>query len=165
MSTVSFTVYGIPIPQGSMKAFTPPGFHRPIVTSDNKKLKPWRNDVACAAVSMMTAQKFTRCGRAVPIAIEVTFFFSRPQSVKKSIEFKTTQPDIDKLLRALLDALTGIIYEDDSQVADVRMRKLFDSPARAEVVVREIETFPLLAGDPPGTRIKPQAIRDEDLPF
>lgn len=37
----------------------------------------------------------------------------------------TKKPDIDKLLRALLDAMTGIVWADDSQVAFVVVNKVY----------------------------------------
>jgi crossover junction endodeoxyribonuclease RusA len=56
------------------------------------------------------------------------FFFERPERAKSSL--KTTKPDIDKLQRAALDALTGVLFEDDSQVVSVICTKDFGSPAR-----------------------------------
>ncbi|MCR4339570.1 MAG: RusA family crossover junction endodeoxyribonuclease [Gemmatimonadaceae bacterium] len=38
-------------------------------------------------------------------------------------EWPTTKPDADKLTRALLDALTGVAYVDDSQVVHLGIRK------------------------------------------
>ena len=37
----------------------------------------------------------------------------------------TKKPDVDKLLRAVLDALTGIVWVDDSQVAFATANKTF----------------------------------------
>ncbi len=39
---IEFTVYGVPIPQGSTKAFVPKGWTRPVVTHDSARTKPWR---------------------------------------------------------------------------------------------------------------------------
>jgi len=164
MSSLIFTVYGTPVPQGSMKAFIPPGFSRPIITSDNEKLKPWRNEVAGCALVEMKRNKFERCGRRVPIVIEVTFFF-HPTKDRRMVH-KTTKPDIDKLLRAMLDALTGIVFEDDAQVTDCILRKRFDSPARVEITINDD-----LASDqgflalPPSVPMMPRAIKGKDVPF
>lgn len=37
--------------------------------------------------------------------------------------FPTKKPDLDKTLRAIKDALTGIVYVDDSQVVVVTIAK------------------------------------------
>ena len=131
----SFTIFGVPQPQGSMRAFIPKSWHRPILTSDNSKLKPWRQELAQTALVTMRecgAQK-AKCG--VPVSIALTFYFEKPKSQRKSALHKTTKPDLDKLLRAVLDALTGIAYEDDAQVCECRVAKAFGSPARLEVNV------------------------------
>ena len=38
-------------------------------------------------------------------------------------DFVLTKPDIDNALKTVLDALNGVVYEDDKQVADVQMQK------------------------------------------
>lgn len=126
---LTFTVYGKPEPQGSTRAFVVKG--RPIITSDNKKLKPWRQQVALTAQAVMDGNVYLQ--DAAPIGVSVAFYFDRPKSVKAAA--KTTKPDIDKLLRGILDALTGIVFADDSQVIRCAATKQFDSPARAEISV------------------------------
>lgn len=65
----------------------------------------------------------------IPIALQVCFFFRRPEGhygtganavhLKKSApHFKTTKPDVSKLIRCLEDALTGKLWVDDKQVCD-----------------------------------------------
>ena len=76
--------------------------------------------------------------RAVPISISLTFVFEKPRSERKNALHKTTKPDLDKLLRATLDALTGIAYVDDSQVTECRVAKMFGLPARLEIQVRTL---------------------------
>ena len=50
----------------------------------------------------------------------------RPKSTpKRNVRpAHTKTPDIDKLLRAALDALTGVVWRDDAQVAEVSVRKM-----------------------------------------
>jgi Holliday junction resolvase RusA-like endonuclease len=131
----SFTIFGVPQPQGSMKAFLPHGWTRPVVTTDNSKLKPWRQELAQTAMITMRECGAQLAARGVPIAIELSFVFERPQSAKRTAQHKTTKPDLDKLIRAALDGFTGIIFEDDGQVSQCIATKVFGSPARLEVHV------------------------------
>lgn len=131
----SFTIFGVPQPQGSTRAFIPKGWERPIITSDNSKLKPWRQELAQTAMVAMRGCGAKMAARGVPISISLTFYFERPKSEKKSAIHKVTKPDLDKLLRAVLDGLTGIVYADDGQVCVAECRKLFGSPARLEIQV------------------------------
>ena len=86
---------------------------------------------------MAAAVGFTDCPakRDVAMAVTIRFYFAKPKSTKKDIVRKVTKPDLDKLLRATLDGMSGIIYHDDSQVTDVRIAKLFGIPERAEIAV------------------------------
>ena len=152
---LSFTVHGIPAPQGSTRAFIPKGWSRPIITAANKKTKPWRQEVAGAALTAMEKDLLSCAGRNIAFRLIVVFRFQRPKSVKASILEKTTKPDTDKLIRSVLDALTGILWEDDSQVVEIIARKEFGTPS-AEITIQEL-------GDlPPGKMVKPDWI---DVPF
>lgn len=129
MTELYFMVAGVPRPQGSAKAFVIPakGDQKPraVVTSDTKDLKPWRNAIA------EEARK--HCDRLFEGAamIEVLFIMPRPKThwsarggLKPSAPiWPTTRPDVDKLARAVLDALTGIVVGDDAQVVTLVGRK------------------------------------------
>jgi len=71
------------------------------------------------------------------VSLTVDFYFDRPKAQKKAI-YKTTKPDVDKLVRSIADALTGIVFGDDAQVVQMTCRKAYGSPARAEIQVREL---------------------------
>jgi Holliday junction resolvase RusA-like endonuclease len=133
---LEITVLGKPEPQGSTKAFIPKGWNRAVITTDNRKLKPWRQDVATLAQIEMAAT-----GHEVtsgPVAVHMVFYFAKPKSASKKVVHKTTKPDADKLVRGIFDALTGIVFADDSQVVDHSAKKLFGLPERAEIQVVEL---------------------------
>lgn len=136
MASISFTVFGTPVPQGSMRGFKR-GKHV-ILTSDNTNLKPWRQEIAGAATVEVTKQGFAPIKRPHAAWLIATYYFDRPKSVKKTLE-KTTKPDLDKLLRATKDALKGIIYDDDSQVMKAIVEKVYGSPARVDITVMNAE--------------------------
>ena len=46
--------------------------------------------------------------------------------------------DIDNCLKAVLDALNGIAWDDDSQVATVRCSKLVGEAPRTEIIVERL---------------------------
>jgi crossover junction endodeoxyribonuclease RusA len=131
----SFTVFGVPVPQGSSRAFIPRGWTRPIITAANSKTKPWRQEVAGACLARLNGTSSPVS--EMPVIVKVAFFFDRPKSTKKSVQHKTTKPDVDKLARSILDALTGIAFADDSQVIELHVTKGFGSPARAEIAVSD----------------------------
>lgn len=46
-----------------------------------------------------------------------------------------SRPDVDNLLKTVLDALTGVIYDDDSQVVCVTGRKLYGAEDMTKIRV------------------------------
>lgn len=129
---IEFTVLGRPVPQGSTRAFTPKGWNRPIITTDNTKLKPWRQQIGDTALSL-NALMFHR---ETPVEVTMNFYFTRPKSAKNR-RGMTVKPDIDKTCRSILDAITGILIEDDSQVVEMHARKHYGGPDRVEIRLQE----------------------------
>jgi len=158
MEILEFSVHGVPIPQGSTRAFIPKGWTRPIITAANSKTKPWRQEIAGVVLTEMERRGFARLGREIPVKVSAGFTFARPQGLPKRIISKTTKPDLDKLVRSLLDAMTGLVFEDDSQVVEMHVRKHFGVPG-VRVLVQEAMAMP------PATPILYQPIRDEEIPF
>ena len=63
---------------------------------------------------------------AGPVELEIMFYLDRPSSVSTvKRPHPTVPPDIDKLIRAVQDSLTGVVYEDDSQVIRVLAWKVY----------------------------------------
>lgn len=118
-NSVGFIVLGVPVPQGSMKGYVRGG--HAVLTSDNAKLRPWRDSVAWAAKEAM--EGFTIF--AGPVNVHVEFYLPRPKSAPRKVTLPAKKPDLDKLLRAILDAMTHIVFADDSQVVRITGSKEF----------------------------------------
>jgi Holliday junction resolvase RusA-like endonuclease len=123
-----------------MRAFVPKGWKRPILTSVNTKLKPWRQEVAGVALEAVQAARPNPHPllKKWAVRLDVVFYFQRPKSGKRGSHV-ITRPDYDKLLRGLSDALTGIVYVDDSQIAECEVKKLYGEPSRTEVKISAVE--------------------------
>lgn len=123
---------GKPAPQGS-KTKSRWG----AIYDDNQAtLRPWRDTVTVAAIDVMSGGDRSRhsplpvtSSVAVPVAVDVVFTFAKPESAPKRRRVWPTRKstfDVDKLARACLDALTDAgAWKDDSQVIDLRARKVF----------------------------------------
>lgn len=125
-------VSGIPQPQGSKRLFG-----GRLVEGNDRTLRPWRATIAGEA-------RYAFAGEPTTDAVFVTlgFMFARPKShygsgrnaheIKRSAPaYKATRPDLDKLVRAVLDALTGIVFVEDSQVAGLSAWKDWGPPGVA----------------------------------
>lgn len=130
---IRFTAFGIPAPQGSARAFFKDGMKRAVLVKDNdERQRSWRSVVASEAAKAMEGIALIDGA----IEIRVRFVFPRPKSVKRI--HMTTRPDLDKILRSCFDAMTGIVYSDDSRIMEIAASKQYGEPARAEIEVRPL---------------------------
>lgn len=121
MTAVVVHVLGEPIPQGSMRAVA-----RGRIVSDNNRLRPWRDSVAWHVRDAMG----DRPPLGGPLEVRATFVLPRPKSAPRRRWAPDRKPDLDKLLRALLDAATaGGAWVDDAQVVAVTARKEYATAA------------------------------------
>jgi Holliday junction resolvase RusA-like endonuclease len=117
---IKFTVYGEPIPKGSTRAFVVNG--KAVTTNANKKTKDWQLLVAMAAQEYRPNKLMEDA-----VGLQLTFTMPRPRSISvKKRPLPTVKPDLDKLIRCILDALTGIMFIDDSQVTEIKAVKHYD---------------------------------------
>lgn len=130
--SLSFRVYGQALPKGSAKAFVIKGTNRAVVTSTTKGLKGWE-----AAIRQEALQHVTTLMEG-PISLTVNFCLPRPKSLKKGDVPHIKRPDLDKLVRGATDALTGVIWKDDSQLTAIYASKFY---APAGFVVPFAEFF------------------------
>jgi Holliday junction resolvase RusA-like endonuclease len=141
----SITVYGKPEPAGSKRAFINPKTKRAIVTDANAKAKPWKQEVAGAAfeaVSGLPPYTFA-------VELDVEFYLRRPRAhlTSKGVlkpnapQYHGVRPDATKLVRAVEDAMTGIVWRDDAQVVRQSVVKFYADPGeaeRCEITVRRL---------------------------
>lgn len=118
---VTFRVYGKPIPKGSHKAFVCK--NRAFVTdSQGGNLAHWQDLIRQAAINAKDWTDIFHC-YVGGIAVGMDFFFKHPQNHftaggKRSKNYRDIYlkaPDADKLARAVFDALTGTVYDDDNR--------------------------------------------------
>ena len=120
MSQLSVHVEGVPVPQGSMIR-TQFGVRH----SKPEALALFRSQVALA-----TRDAADTLGVALPLEgalmLSATFVLPRPKSAPKRRVYPVVKPDLDKLARALCDALTQCgAWGDDAQVVDMDVRKRY----------------------------------------
>jgi len=114
-SVITFSVPGKPAPQGSKRHVG-----RGVLVESSREVGPWRERVALAADNAMGGRELV----AGAVTVGLDFVLPRPKSApKRSTPLAVKRPDIDKLARACLDAITGIIVGDDAQVVDLRAAK------------------------------------------
>ena len=141
MRALEFFVPGTPAPGGSKRAFVVKG--RAVVVDDCKRNKPWRERVTAVAREALDGPLLSG-----PLELRVVFILPRPKghfgtgknaaTIKASAPpHPTVKPDTTKLLRALEDALTEVVWRDDTQV----------------VVQSAVKRYQVASGENPGAKV------------
>lgn len=147
---VEFTVAGHPEPGGSKTAFVIGGRAR--VTDANPKAKGWKQTVASAARGAMLRDRLRPLDG--PLSVEMTFVRERPKSHRlagphapdtyvlnaegRRNPYPTTKPDVLKLARSTEDAMSGIVYVDDAQIVEERLRKVYGTTEGVAITVTQL---------------------------
>lgn len=128
MSTATIIVHGIPAPQGSKRHLG-----NGVMVEMSNKVKPWREAVKWAAIEAGVKPM------AGPVRLEVVFYLPRPKSAPKSRTHADRKPDLDKLLRSTMDALSDVgVWEDDARVYEVFATKQYEKFNRPPGAVIQI---------------------------
>lgn len=131
---LTFIVHDLPAPQGSKKGYYNKHIGRVQLVESSAKVKPWREAVKQAALDALTEQQ-PAYPRDWPMSVTITFTLPRPKGhyrtgrnahlLRDSAPIApASKPDLDKLVRSTLDALTAAgVYVDDSQVVELHVAK------------------------------------------
>ena len=129
----TFVVNGEPVPQPRARISTRGGFGRAYVPAQHP-IHDFRAAVAAAAVAAGVIRSVDR------VRILVVCSFARPKSHYLKSGLRATAPafvkcDVDNLLKGILDALTGICYEDDRQVEGALVLKRWGTESFTQVKI------------------------------
>lgn len=80
------------------------------------------------------------------LSVDVRFYRPIQKSISKverqrrllGQSLPTVKPDIDNYVKAILDALNGLAFKDDSQIAVLYARKIYSAKPRTEIEITEI---------------------------
>lgn len=139
---VEFAVAGAPVGQGSMEALPLKGKRggRPVMVYPPHVLE-WRKMVRRMATVAMRDKKPLQGA----VAMSLQFVLKRPQKIPTGRTAPAVQPDLDKLVRAIGDAIgltsekggPGICMKDDAQIVEFRepFRKRYTEPGEVPGVI------------------------------
>ena len=135
---INFTVNGEPVAQGRPRFSTRGSFVKAYDPEKSKNYKAYVKLVAAAAMNESSLKPLDGA-----ISVDITAFVSIPKSKSKKfrenalkqLERPTKKPDCDNIAKILLDAMTGIVYEDDKQIVKLSVEKYYDEVPRVEVQI------------------------------
>ena len=144
MSEIKLVIYGEPVAQGRPRFTTVHGYARAYDPAKSRNFKQWVR--LCAIQAVKKIDGFKPFQNAC--IVDVTFYRHIPSSwsKKKRMEADSgiirpiTRPDCGNYEKGFYDALTGIIWVDDSIITDKHVRKRYTAGlVRIELKVTEVQ--------------------------
>jgi Holliday junction resolvase RusA-like endonuclease len=136
---VQFTVDANPVPKGRPKFSKIGGFVR---TYTPKKTSDYETIVRETAQQAMGPTDVLETPVAVYLYIRLPIPKSYPKkrvaACLSGLERPTKKPDIDNIVKAILDGMNGIVYLDDKQVVDLNLTKVYSATEGIDIMVMEI---------------------------
>ena len=127
MNTTKFTVEGKPQPKERPRKNKQGGFYTPQKTKDYESIVGW------SARSVYKGNPNEN-----PMFVTLNIYFRLPKKTKnKEGDWCMKNVDVDNIAKSVLDGLNGIVWDDDKQVVDLRVKKYWSINPRIEVEIIE----------------------------
>ena len=127
---ISFTVYGEPTPKGRPKFARMNNFVRAYTPKNTIVAERGFLEQALAHKPPKPLEG--------ALVVSLRFYKAKPKSYPKRIVHWAKKPDIDNIIKLVLDALNKIFWNDDAQIVELHARKDFDAVPRTEVEIWEV---------------------------
>jgi Holliday junction resolvase RusA-like endonuclease len=131
--TFSCPVFGYPVPQGRPRAFLPKGSKFPKVY-DPPESRDWKRTVQAQVIDNLVGAPM-----AGAVELNLTFGLVKPKSVPKSRHFPEVGADWDNLGKAVVDAMNGVVYLDDSQICSAHVHKRYSLQPGVVIEARQMQ--------------------------
>lgn len=96
-------------------------------------------------LKMYFIKKYRKPGASEnPFKIKILIEFKPPKSTSKKMLQKlcdtpyTKKPDLDNIIKAILDSLNGLAYKDDNQIVSINAEKKYGLADRIIIILEEI---------------------------
>lgn len=138
---VTFVVPGVPKgkerPRVIRDVSGRPHAYTPTATKNKEK--------AIAGLYLESANGYRFEGK--PLRVVMNFYYPIPTSWSKGDKAKAlagirtpcVKPDLDNVVKLVMDALNGVAYPDDKQILILEASKKYSEIARTEVLIEDIE--------------------------
>jgi len=133
---------GEAVPQGRPRITTINGYPR---AYDPEASRTYKATLALLASQAMREQKLEITTDAVKLTVVVLHAIPKSMSKKKRIQAidgslrPTTKPDLDNIVKAVMDAFKAVVWRDDSQVVDIRALKFYADAPLIRIVVEAVQ--------------------------
>lgn len=124
-----------------------PRFTRSGLAYTPKKTADFEKKVKSLAKEKMRSEERQVYAKSIPLKMTVFFYFAPPKSwskkkrqncIKEHLP-KTTKCDLSNLIKCVEDAFNGVVYEDDSSVAELNLGKYYAEKDAFTVFVERLD--------------------------
>ena len=139
MIQIMFTVYGDPVAKGRPRFAKRGNF---VQTYTPEKTKTYETEVAMMAKAAMGASEALEGALEafiyVTYAVPASYSKKRSEACLSGLEKHTKKPDLDNVVKSVVDGMDKIVFLNDSQITSIHATKVYGEIAKVEVMVREI---------------------------
>jgi Holliday junction resolvase RusA-like endonuclease len=135
---VTFRVDGIPVPKGRPRFARMGSFVR---TYTDAKTANFETHVQLAAKVAMGSSEPWEC------PLDAFIYFGMPIPASSSKKAKgamadgttrhTKKPDLDNLIKSVLDGLKGTVFKDDGQIVSIHATKVYSETPHTHIMIME----------------------------
>ena len=139
MIQIMFTIYGEPVAKGRPRFSTRGKFP---VAYTPEKTKAYEFEVGMMALAAMGGSKPLE--GALEAFIYVTFAVPESYSKKRleaclnGSEKHIKKPDLDNVIKSVIDGMDKIVFNNDSQITSIHATKVYGEVAKVEVMVKQV---------------------------
>jgi Holliday junction resolvase RusA-like endonuclease len=134
-----FTIYGEPVPKGRPRFSTRGKFP---VAYTPEKTKNYESDVGMMAKAAMGASEPLEGALEafiyVTFAVPASYSKKRTEACFSGQEKHTKKPDLDNVIKSVIDGMDKIVFENDSQFTSIHATKVYGEVAKVEVLVKQV---------------------------
>ena len=138
MIQIMFTVYGNPVAKGRPRFAKRGNF---VQTYTPEKTKTYETEVAMMASAAMGASEALEGALEafiyVTYAVPASYSKKRSEACLSGLEKHTKKPDLDNVVKSVVDGMDKIVFLNDSQITSIHATKVYGEIAKVEVMVRE----------------------------
>lgn len=146
MNSLTFTIPGAPHGKGRPRATR---FGKGIRLYTDAKTASYEGLIAYAAQQALQG----RAPLAGPLVVTVLVRLAPPVSTSRKMAAAmlageicpTKKPDLDNIIKSVLDGLNGVAFGDDAQVCWINAGKVYAAMAGVDVTIHEEQRAPLQA--------------------
>jgi Holliday junction resolvase RusA-like endonuclease len=137
--SIMFTIYGHPVAKGRPRFSTRGKFP---VAYTPEKTKNYESEVAMMAKAAMGASEPLEGALEafiyVTFAVPASYSKKRTEACLSGQEKHTKKPDLDNVVKAVLDGMSDIVFLSDSQITSIHATKVYGEVAKVEVLVKQV---------------------------